>query len=438
MNVYIYTLGCRLNQCESEAIAQSFENEGFSISKKIGKCPIYVVNTCTVTSKAEQKARRMIRLFAQDQSCEVVIVTGCYAQMNKEDIEELSEKVIVVGGDKKASLLTVAKYIKEHSDLDLYDAVRLFCIDNANKTLNPFDFDATNFKFHSRAYLKIQDGCDNNCYYCRVHIARGKSVSLPVEEVVKRAVELEHSGYHEIVLTGVNLTMYNHQSGGIGGLLEALLKALGPDMRLRFSSLEPDHIDPLFLSLIKDKRVQPHFHIPVQSASDVVLKRINRHYSQQQLREIILKVKQARPEAFLACDVIAGLPGETNEEFEVTYNFLKEMNFSQLHVFPFSPRPNTQLFNAKDRICEEVRDQRALRLRNLSEALHKAYIKSQSNKDVEIVLEKQRGEYFNALSANYLKVQIESKPIFKEGAIVEAKFPTLTGEEENIVVTCRG
>ena len=166
------------------------------------------------------------------------------------------------------------------------------------------DYAATGFSYHSRAYLKVQDGCDNNCGFCRVHIARGRSVSLDADTVTVRALELEKNGYHEIVLTGVNLTMYDHEGRGLGGLLEKLLNRLGPDMRIRLSSLEPDHIDDLLLRQLEDTRVQPYFHIPLQSASDKVIKRVNRHYSSSHLEYVIDRLRKIRKDPFLACDVI--------------------------------------------------------------------------------------------------------------------------------------
>lgn len=436
MKASIYTLGCRLNQCESEAFAEAFEQAGFEVSSKPEPCTIHLVNTCTVTSKAEQKARRMIRMYAMQPETEAVVITGCYAQLHRKEIEALSPKAVVVSGLQKSKLLDLPAFLETHAAMGVLESCRLFSsgIEDSSTVQNPFGFDADRFTFHSRAYLKVQDGCDNNCYYCAVHIARGPSVSLAKEEAVKRALELEKAGYHEIVLTGVNLTMYNHDSDGIGGLLDALLCALGKDIRIRFSSLEPDHIDDRFLELIQDKRVQPHFHIPIQSGSDAVLARVNRHYTAADLAAIIAKIRQSRPEAFIACDVIAGLPAEGEKEFEETYSFIKENRFSQLHVFPFSPRPDTMLYKASDRPCEDVRDQRARKLRELSELLHQQYVALQSCKPVEILLENRSGQYWNALTGNYLKVRIKDHDGFERGDLVQAVFPDLCGNEPVITV----
>lgn len=436
MRIWIYTLGCRLNQCESEAIAEAFADEGFEVLSSYDEADICIVNTCTVTSKAEQKARRMIRLYCQNPATKAVIVTGCYAQMDKEGISGLGGNVIALGGLVKSRLLELPSYLAARPGLDLLEACRLFCMESGDSTVvrNPFSFDPSRFTFHSRAYLKVQDGCDNNCFYCRVRLARGPSVSLPKEEAVRRALELEKAGYHEIVLTGVNLTMYNHDTDGLGGLLGALLEALGPDVRLRFSSLEPDHIDEDFLTLIKDRRVQPHFHIPLQSGSDAVLRRVNRRYSVSHVADTVERMRNQRPDAFIACDVIAGLPSEGEAEFEETYRFLQDCRFAQLHVFPFSPRPGTQLYKSVDRPPESVRDERAGRLRELSSQLHGEYLRSQSGKEAEAILESRRGKLWTALTGNYIEVLVDDGSGLHRGQLVNVRFPSMDGRQPEIRV----
>ena len=239
MNLAVYTLGCRLNQCESEAIADSFAKAGFTVVGEEGPADLYIVNTCTVTAKAEQKARRMIRLFSSRGAS--VVVTGCYAQMAHKELEALGGKLHIVPLERKAALLSLAGHINAAmlSGMDLDGAIASF----TEPTSSVFDYEASSFSYHSRAYLKVQDGCDNECGYCRVHIARGHSVSLARDEVIRRALELEEAGFNEIVLTGVNLTMYDHDGEGLGGMMLALIPRLKPTTRLRLSSMEPDHID---------------------------------------------------------------------------------------------------------------------------------------------------------------------------------------------------
>ena len=373
----------------------------------IAEADVAIVNTCTVTSKAEQKARREIRLFAKTAP---VLVTGCYAQVNPKEIESLADNVVVLPLLRKPELLGLASFLNEHNDLDVLAGIREFAKERRNGYGGLFDFAPSQFSYHSRSYLKIQDGCDNNCGFCRVHIARGPSDSLDSEVVVRRALEIEKQGYHEIVLTGVNLTMYDHRNRGLGGLLEKLLSELGPDMRFRLSSLEPDHIDDLLLEQLRDPRMQPYFHIPIQSAADKVIKRINRTYDSSHLEYVISKLREIKDDPFLACDIITGLPGEGDEEFEITRSFLERHGFALMHVFPFSPRPDTALYKAKDRVPENIRDERALVLRNLSASLNKAYTERQVGKQAEIILEGRRTGRWYGLTGNYLKLDVAGVP----------------------------
>ncbi|NLL25677.1 MAG: tRNA (N(6)-L-threonylcarbamoyladenosine(37)-C(2))-methylthiotransferase MtaB [Spirochaetales bacterium] len=430
MRVCVYTLGCRLNQCESEAIADSFVKEGFEIVGEQDGADLYIVNTCTVTSKAEQKARRMIRRFAQSSP---TLVTGCYAQLNREELESLGKEVLVVPLDGKARLLKLAAHLQVamESSFSLFEGMKSFTGEDATV----FDYAAATFSYHSRAYLKIQDGCDNSCAYCRVHVARGKAQSLDRAIVIERAKALEEAGFNEIMLTGVNLTMYDHRNEGLGGLLEALLRELG-NLRIRLSSMEPDHIDERLLGALEDPRMQPHFHIPVQSGSDSVLKRVGRKYTIAELTAILDRLKTVKDDPFLAADVITGLPGEGEREFEETYMFLKEIGFSALHVFPFSPRPDTPLFNAKDRVPESVRDERAKILRTLSAELTDAYLRRQEGKQGEVIVQGRKGGFWCGVTGNYVDVRIVNPPLFAQrGMLLEGVFGKKADRFVEFIVT---
>ena len=416
MNVFVYTLGCRVNQCESEAVAQSFAQHGHTILKSYVNADLIIVNTCTVTSKAEQKARREIRLFSKQAP---VLVTGCYAQVSPKEVEALADNIVVFPLMRKPELLGLALFLEGCDGDGILARVREFAREKREGYGALFDFAPSQFSYHSRSYLKIQDGCDNNCGFCRVHIARGPSRSLDADLVVKRALDIQDKGYHEIVLTGVNLTMYDHTGRGLGGLLEKLLAAVGPDMRFRLSSLEPDHIDDLLLEQLKDPRMQPYFHIPIQSAADKVIKRINRTYDSRHLEYVITRLREIKDDPFLACDIITGLPGEGDEEFEISRSFLERHGFALMHVFPFSPRPDTALYRAKDRVPENVRDDRALVLRELSAKLNAAYVGRQVGKEAEIILEGRRLGHWHGLTGNYMKLDVSGVP---EGADVGDLF----------------
>jgi threonylcarbamoyladenosine tRNA methylthiotransferase MtaB len=416
MRVYVYTLGCKLNQCESEAIADAFGKEGFTLVQPGESADLYVVNTCTVTSKAEQKARRMIRKYATEEQSPVVLVTGCYAQMERSALESLSDKVVVVTLDEKSSLLSLPAYLANRmvGNVPVLESIREYALNHHalpdRPASSPFDYEAATFSFHCRAFLKIQDGCDNSCAYCRVTIARGDAVSLERTEVLRRCLSLEKDGFSEIVLTGVNISAYSSDGEGLGGLVRVLLENLGSTMRLRLSSLEPDRLDDELIELFSDPRIQPHFHIPVQSASNVVLERVGRHYDVQRMRDVVSKIRKAKDDPFLAADIITGLPSETDEEFQATVRFLLEQDFSQLHVFPYSPRPGTPLAGARDRVTEAVRDQRAAILRNLSLVQYRKYVERQIGRNLEVILEEQKEGFWTGLTGNYLKVRVFGVP----------------------------
>lgn len=426
MRVFIYTLGCRLNQCESEAIADSFKENGWDVVKESKDAELIIVNTCAVTSKAEQKARRMIRLFSEDNK--TVIVSGCYAENSKEEIEKLGDKIVVFSLSNKASLLKLAPSLKGVDESSLFERIKSF----KDCPSSVFDYNPSSFSYHSRAYLKVQDGCDNSCGYCKTTIVRGQSRFLDSSEVVKRVLKLESEGFHEVILTGVNLTNYDHNGRGLGGLLSEILKNVGPNIRFRLSSMEPDGVDDLLLEQIKDPRVFPHFHIPIQTASDRVLAIVGRKYSISHVEYIIKKLREIKDDPFIGCDVIAGLPGETEEDAEITYRFLEKNNFSSFHVFPYSPREGTPLFNSKLRIEERVRDERAERLRELSQRQSRDYIFRQNGKATEIIAEK-NGE---GTTGNYLKAKIIAPPSFviKEGELYKGSFTSIFPLEVSIEV----
>ena len=419
MKVYIYTLGCRLNQCESEAVADSFREAGWSVEKESQDAELIIVNTCAVTSKAEQKARRMIRLFSSSASC--VIVSGCYAEEGKKALESLGNNVVVFSLKNKPTLLRIASYLSSSSDIPLLERVRSFTL----RDTDSFSYNPSSFSYHSRAYLKIQDGCDNSCGYCKTTIVRGPSRWLDGDEIVRRVLKLEEEGLHEIMLTGVNLTNYDHNGEGLGGLMKKILSACGKDIRFRLSSMEPDGVDDLLLEQIADSRVFPHFHIPIQTASERVLSIIGRKYSISHVEYIIKTLREIKDDPFIACDVIAGLPGETVEDAAITYRFLEDNDFSAMHVFPYSPREGTPLYGSKLFVEERIRDERAAALRLLSNRHERQYIERQKGKKCEIIAEKNGC----GTTGNYLKAALvsESGREIEEGGlysgVITSVFP---------------
>lgn len=412
--IHIETLGCRLNQIESESVAAFFSDDGFTVAmksitskdKEDSDCVLCVVNTCTVTAKAEQKARRIIRLLLKKYPSSIVVVTGCYAQVNKEEISAIDERVVVLPGRVKSRLADVPsivssvliesennveliqKKIKEH----LKNKVLFKPVTDTSE--NPFKLATDTFLHHSRSSIKIQDGCNCRCSYCEICIARGKSVSLEVSEVLKQVEKLIAAGQKEIVITTVNIAQYKSEYEGkivdIAGLLEILLnKTKG--VSFRFSSLYPQIVDERLCELIKDERVRPHFHLSVQSGSDEVLLKMNRPYKAQAVIDACNRLKAAKKNPYLACDIIAGFPGERDEDFKATMNLIKECGFTWVHAFPFSPRPNTTAFTMKPKVPEFVTGKRVDELleysfeskinyiNSLKGTVHKAIVETSHN-----------------------------------------------------------
>ena len=440
MKAAFYTLGCKLNQSESEALVSSFDNRGFLISKVSDHADVYIVNSCTVTTKAEQKARRMIRKFARENNGSVVLVTGCYAQVEPEEIENLEKNVFVVSMDRKHTLLNLPDAIREGEShgLSLLEIISEFLDDSRGREIvseDRFKFDASSFTDHARAYLKIQDGCDNNCAYCRVTIARGDSVSLSLGEVLARALKLEAAGYREVILTGVNITDYRdpeNPDNRLAALVRALSSAL-QTVRIRLSSLEPDMIDDDLVQAVSHSAVVPHFHIPIQSGSDSVLEKINRHYTSEKVVEAVGLLRSVKKDPFIAGDLIVGLPGETEEDFNNSYNLIEKLGLSQLHLFPYSPRPGTALYTANNRVPERITGERASHIRQLTSDLYKQYLERWNGREVEVILEKYiesgsgkacLASTWSGLSENYLHVSLKGlgNDISYRGKLVKCRI----------------
>ena len=418
LRVAFSTLGCKLNQLESESIADSFSTAGAAISSFDEAADLYVLNTCTVTGKAEQKARHAVRHTQAKNPDSVVLVTGCYAQMDPDGLGLLSPRVVVVSGDEKTSLLELASWLQENwqGHGDLFDAILAWKRERTARILDRFAFHPRNFAFHSRPSLKIQDGCDNRCSYCRVCIARGPSVSLDSAQALFRARELEAAGKAELVLTGVNLSQYRWGFLRFPGLLESLVAGT-KRMRFRISSWEPEKVDDALFSAFSLDRVQPHVHLSLQSGSDTVLERMARSYTASEIRKAVEGLRSAKDDPFLAADIIAGFPGETEQEFEETLELLSELDLAYIHAFPFSARPGTKAFDMKPRVPERIAGERVARLGDLAQRGKAAYIGRWTGRSVPLILER-GGE---GTSANYLKLKLAGVPeALVPGTLVQA------------------
>jgi len=477
VRVAFRTLGCKLNQLESESLADAFRRAGARIGAFESEAELYVLNTCTVTSKAEQKARRLVRQALALNPEAVVLVTGCYAQMEPAAIEALGERAVVVPGDEKAALLGLASHLSEYwqGHGRLLDAVLEWRLGLEGESggqegggraggADRFAFRPESFSFHSRPSLKIQDGCDNRCTYCRVCLARGPSTSLPATEVLSRLRALEEAGAAEAVLTGVNLSQYRNGSLGFPGLLRLLLSGT-ERIALRVSSYEPDKVDEAFLAAFAEPRVRPHAHLPIQSGSDPVLARMGRAYRRDAVLAACEGLRRAKGDLFLAADLIVGFPGETDADFAQTLELAKAAGLAWIHAFPFSPRPGTKAWDMGGRVPERVAGERAAALGELARKGRAAYVERWLGAEVDAVLESggERDEEEGALaegavvvggaggdaaesaslgraqgrparyatSANYLKLRVEGLPealALKPGAGIRCRLKAGSGE----------
>ena len=416
MKAAFYTLGCKLNQVETEALVSAFKEQGVSIVSSDNDADIYIVNTCTVTSKSEQKARRMIRKFSNGYNTSLVIATGCYVQMEEEEVVTLGDNVVTISLDDKDTILDLAAFIGSYDFMLSELKGRTIHWLQEHLTFakggdsNRFRYSPANFNFHSRAFIKIQDGCDNSCAYCRVTIARGSAVSLDAEEIIIRLNNLSANGYKEIVLTGINIDSYQSGDYNLAALLKKILRETS-DFRIRLSSLEPDTLTEGMCGVLADKRICPHFHLSVQSGSDKILKLMKRHYTSEVVRYAVKQLRTVKDDPFIAADIIAGFPGETEDDLAESMKIITDLNFAGAHIFPFSPRPGTEAFDMKPKIPERTTKERTVKLRQASKKSFQSYVKRSVGKSVEVLLEhKDENNLWYGFSETYIRFSVNDTP----------------------------
>ena len=433
--IHFETLGCRLNQVESEGAARFFVDSGFPVSMEPFTAKSFddsvvlcVVNTCTVTAKAEQKARRIIRMLLKCCPNSAVAVTGCYAQLNQKEIMAIDGRVCVLGGQHKGSLADLPpafkKILEENpslTGLEISEKIqKIFDRENNSSERNvitsPFRLATETFINHSRSSLKIQDGCNCVCTYCRIRLARGKSVSLAASEVLERVKKLEQAGQSEVVITTVNIGQYLSEYQGkrirFAELLELILAGT-QKIGVRISSLYPEIVDEKLASIMANPRVRPYFHISVQSGSDALLAKMKRPYKIEAVYRATELLRKAKKNPFLACDIIAGFPGESDEDFGLTLKMLKECGFTYVHAFPFSPRPGTEAFKMRPMVPNYETDKRIARLEEFNKKSKTAYINSFVGQNLPAVCETvHRAKVFkdrivvHAVTENFLHCQL--------------------------------
>lgn len=407
--VSFHTLGCKVNHYETEAIWQLFKEDGYERKEFDQQTDVYVINTCTVTNTGDKKSRQVIRRAVRQNPDAVICVTGCYAQTSPAEIMAIPGVDIVVGTQDRTKLLGLIEQYKE-------DRAPINAVRNIMKNRVYEELDVPAFTDRTRASLKIQEGCNNFCTFCIIPWARGLMRSRDPQEVIRQAQQLVDAGYLEIVLTGIHTGGYGQdfKDYNLAQLLrdmEAQVKGL---KRLRISSIEASQLTDEVIEVLKESNiVVNHLHIPIQSGSDTVLKRMRRKYTMEFFSERLRKLEDALPDLAVTSDVIVGFPGETEEEFMETYNFIKDHQFSELHVFPFSPRTGTPAARMEDMfVAEDVKNERVHRLISLNDQLAKQYASRFEGDVLEVIPEERFKDADNenlyvGYTSNYLKIVFE-------------------------------
>ncbi|PKR85118.1 tRNA (N(6)-L-threonylcarbamoyladenosine(37)-C(2))-methylthiotransferase MtaB [Heyndrickxia camelliae] len=404
-SVAFHTLGCKVNHYETEAIWQLFKHQGYERVDFESTADVYVINTCTVTNTGDKKSRQVIRRAVRKNPDAVICVTGCYAQTSPAEIMAIPGVDIVVGTQDRTKML---EYIEQYKN----ERQPINGVKNIMKNRVYEELDVPAFTDRTRASLKIQEGCNNFCTFCIIPWARGLMRSRDPKEVVRQAQQLVDAGYKEIVLTGIHTGGYGQdlKDYNLAMLLRDLEEQVKGLKRIRISSIEASQLTDEVIDVIeKSNIIVRHMHIPLQSGSDTVLKRMRRKYTMAQFAERLLKLKKALPGLAVTSDVIVGFPGETEEEFMETYNFIKDHKFSELHVFPYSKRTGTPAARMTDQIDEEIKNERVHRLIALSDQLAKEYSSTFENEVLEVIPEEKYKEdpdsgLYEGYTDNYLKV----------------------------------
>ena len=381
--VAFHTLGCKVNTYESNAMLKIFNEAGYQEVDFKQVADVYVINTCTVTNTGDSKSRQMIRKAIRKNPKATICVVGCYSQTAPEEIEKIEGVGVVLGTQYRSDIV---KYVDEH----LETGEMVIKVDNVMNLRKFEDLNIDRFK-NTRAFLKIQDGCNNFCTYCIIPYARGRVRSRQKESVLNQAQRLVDNGYVEIVLTGIHTAGYGEDLDDYSfyELLVDLVKIKGLK-RLRISSIETSQISDEIIDLIgSNEIIVDHLHVPLQAGSDATLKRMNRKYTTAEYLEKINKIRSYLPNIAFTTDVIVGFPGETDEEFEETYNFIKQVNYSELHVFPYSPRKNTPAAKMKGQVNDQIKHERANRLLQLSKELNHEFALKQIGKTLKVLFEKE-------------------------------------------------
>lgn len=417
--VAFYTLGCKVNQYETESIKNQLMKLRYEPTEFENSADIYIINSCTVTSIADKKTRNMMRRAKKINPDSIIILTGCYAQTNAKELMEIEEIDYVVGNvDKQA----IVKLIEDFQEKKVDRLINQNILDA--KVYEEYEF--ATLREMSRAYVKIQDGCNSFCSYCKIPFARGRSRSRDPKNILEEITKLTREGFKEIILIGINIGAYGEDfENGITfeDLVEDVVKIEGVE-RIRFGSVYPDKISDRFISLFQNRKVLPHVHVSLQSGDDTILKAMRRKYGTELMRERLMKLRDSVPGLEFTADVIVGFPGETDGLFQNTYEFIESIGFSDLHVFQYSDRENTLAEKMENKVDSKTKKERAVELEKLREKMYNERADLQLNTDTEVLIEEEKEGAFLGHTENYFKIKVDGESL-QIGEIYKIKIKSL-------------
>lgn len=408
MKVAFYTLGCKVNQYETNAIAGKFKEAGYEIVDFEKKADVYVINTCTVTNIADKKSRQILRRAKALNRKSIIVAIGCYAQTHKEETSKIDEIDIVLGNHEKNRVVEI---VEEYINKKNLEKIQVEDIENEKYFL---DLGLVTYLEKTRAFIKVQDGCNNFCSYCLIPYARGRIRSRKKESVLEEIRQIAKQGIQEVVITGIHVASYGkdlNENYYLIDLLEDINKIEGIK-RIRLGSLEPNIISKEFVNrLVKLDKICNHFHLSLQSGCDETLKRMNRKYNTEDFRKCVKLLRENFENVGLTADLIVGFPGETEEEFESTYKFLKEIKFSKIHVFKYSVREGTHAARMENQVNANIKEERSKKIIELSNKYEEEFLDNQIGKELEVLFEQQENEYYKGHTTNYLMVKIKGNKL---------------------------
>ena len=416
--VRFVTLGCKVNQYETNAMAQKFLEKGYQIIEEITpenediKPDICIINTCTVTNMSDRKSRQMLRRMKEKNQSTIVVAVGCYAQVAKNELAKIPEIDLVLGNNEKVEIV---KYVEEYINNHINNVE----LDDVMYSKEFSDFGDVTYTEKTRAVIKIQDGCDRFCSYCIIPYARGRVRSRKPENIISEITQIASKGIKEVVITGIHIASYGKDFAmskdskltnyRLIDLLEEINEIQGIQ-RIRLGSIEPLLITVEFVERLKKlEKICHHFHLSLQSGCDETLKRMNRRYTTEQFKEIVRLLRNAYSDVNLTTDIIVGFPGETDEEFNKTYQFLKEIKFYKMHIFKYSPRKGTKAAVMPNQINGDIKEERSKKLIELSDRNEIEYNKSYIGKNVEVLFEEEKDGMYKGHTQNYIMVYCQSK-----------------------------